>query len=242
MYYFLFALQMTVLFLISSTVTAQTQVQLYYAERVPYAVTDEHGTVHGLTATPAAKAFKQAAIQFQWKKMPFKRQLATIKHNKKMACGIGWFKKPEREQFARFTDVIYQDRPSIVISKKGSGVIEQYTDFSSLLQDKSIKLLVKDSFSYGAYVDEQITKYQPETVVVVGSNNMQILQMVLSGRADYFFAAEEEAEEMIQSAGFAKSQFQVHHFTDMPAGNSRYIACSQQVTPETIELLNQALK
>ncbi len=242
MYYFLFTLQITVLILISSTVTAQTQVQLYYGERAPYAVTDEHGTVHGLTATPAAMAFKQAGISFQWKKIPFKRQLAIIKHNKITACGIGWFKKPAREEFARFTNVIYQDRPSIVLSKKGSGVVEQYTDVRSLLQDKSIKLLVKDSFSYGTYVDEQITKYQPETIVVVGSNNIQMLQMILSGRADYFFAAEEEAEEMIISAGYAMSEFQLHRFTDMPAGNSRYIACSQQVTPETIELLNQALR
>jgi polar amino acid transport system substrate-binding protein len=242
MYYFLFALQITVLFLISSTVTAQTQVQLYYGERVPYAMTDEHGAVHGLTATAAAKAFEQAGIPFQWKKMPFKRQLATIKANKKMACGIGWFKKPEREKFARFTEVIYQDRPSIVISKKDSNAIAQYGDVSGLLQDKTVKLLVKDSFSYGAYVDEQIIKYQPETVVVVGSDNSQMLQMVLSGRVDYFFAAEEEAEEVIVSAGYSMSEFQLHHFTDMLAGNSRYIACSQQVTPETIDLLNQALE
>ena len=242
MYYFLFALQITVLFLISSTVTAQTQVQLYYGERVPYAVTDEHGTVHGLTATAAAKAFEQAGIPFQWKKMPFKRQLATIKANKKMACGIGWFKKPEREKFARFTEVIYQDRPSIVISRKGSNAIAQYGTVSNLLQDKTVKLLVKDSFSYGAYIDEQIAKYQPEKIMVVGSDNSQMLQMVLSGRADYFFAAEEEAEEMIVSAGYTMSQFQLYHFSDMPAGNSRYIACSRQVTPEMIESLDQALK
>ena len=242
MYSFLVALQMIVLFFISPVVMAQTQVQLYYGERIPYAVTDEHGDVHGLTATPAAKAFKQAGIQFQWKKMPFKRQLATIKANKKMVCGIGWFKKPEREQFSRFTEVIYQDRPSVVIQKKGNGSIAQHIDVGSLLQDKSLKLLVKDSFSYGAYVDEQILKYQPEQIVVVGSSNMQMLQMLLSGRADYFFASEEEAEEMIVSAGLSMSQFQLHNFSDMPAGNNRYIACSQQVTPEMIELLNQALR
>ncbi len=238
---FLLPLQMF-LFLFTSTVMAQSPIQLYYDERVPYAVSDKHGAVHGLTATPAAKAFEQAGIPFQWKKMPFKRQLAIIKYNKKPACGIGWFKKPEREQFARFTRVVYQDRPSIVISKKSSSKMSQHGDVSSLLQDKSIKLLVKDSFSYGTYVDKQITKYQPETVAVAGSNNIQMLQIILSGRADYLFAAEEEAEEMIVSAGYDIAQFELHHFTDMPAGNNRYIACSQQVAPETVELLNQALR
>ncbi len=79
-----------------------------------------------------------------------------------MACGIGWFKKPEREQFARFTEVLYQDRPSIVISRKANNAIAQYGDVSNLLQDNTIKLLVKDSFSYGTYIDEQIAKYHPQ--------------------------------------------------------------------------------
>ncbi len=68
MYYLLFTIQMIGLFLFSPALMAETEVQLYYAERIPYAVTDEHGDVQGLTATPAAKDFKQAGIQFQWKK------------------------------------------------------------------------------------------------------------------------------------------------------------------------------
>ena len=32
----------------------------------------------------------------------------------------------------------------------------------TLLKDRKIKLLIKDSFSYGAYIDEQIKKYLPE--------------------------------------------------------------------------------
>jgi len=38
------------------------------------------------------------------------------------------------------------------------------------------------------------------------------------------------------------SQFQLQHFGDMPAGNRRYIACSKQVSPEIVDLLNRALK
>ena len=69
-----------------------------------------------------------------------------------------------------------------------------------------------------------------------------MLQMILSGRADYFFISEEEAEHIIATAGYEMSQFQLQHFDDIPAGNRRYIACSQQVSPETIDLLNRALK
>jgi uncharacterized protein (TIGR02285 family) len=242
MRYFNIMISMSIVFICSVPVKAQGPIQLYYSERTPYAVTDNQGGVSGLCATPAASAFKQAGIPFQWKKMPFKRQLVTIKHNKKIGCGIGWFKNPDREKFARFTDEIYQDKSAISISKKGNGTLVQHSDLKSLLDDKNVKLLVKDGFSYGAYIDELIKKYSPQTVVVVNSTNIQMLQMILSGRADYFFMSQEEAEHIILSAGYEVPQFQLQHYDDMPDGNRRYIICSQQVPPETIDLLNGALK
>jgi len=50
--------------------------------------------------------------------------------------------------------------------------------------------MIKDGFSYGAYVDERISNYNPEIVSVVTSTKVQMLQMILSGRADYFFISE----------------------------------------------------
>ena len=228
--------------LYSMPVNAQDPIQLYYYERIPYAVADNQGGVRGLTATPAAEAFKKAGIPFRWKAMPFKRQLVTIKHNKKRACGVGWFKNPEREAFARYTDAIYQDKPAITISRNGNKALERHSDLKTLLQDINVKLLVKDGFSYGAYIDGLIKKYAPQIVAVATSTNIQMLQMILAGRADYYFTSEEEAEHMIMNAGYGVSQFQLRHYSDMPAGNYRYITCSQQVPQETIDLINRALK
>jgi len=242
MRYFSSLIAMSILFVCSMPVNAENPIQLYYYDRAPYAITDVQGEVSGLCATPAANAFKQAGIPFQWKKMPFKRQLVTIKYNKKKACGIGWFKNPEREAFARFTDAIYQDKPAITISKKGNRALKRHQDLKTLLKDKQVKLLVKDGFSYGTYIDGLIKSYDPEVVVVATSTNIQMLQMILAGRADYYFTSEEEAEHIIVNAGYEVSQFQLQHYSDMPAGNRRYITCSQQVSPEMIDLLNLALK
>jgi uncharacterized protein (TIGR02285 family) len=241
MRYVIILLAITIAFIFSMPVIAQNPIQLYYFERIPYAAESDQGEVTGLCATPAAEAFKKAGIPFQWKKMPFKRQQVTIKHNKKRACGIGWFKNPEREKFARYTDAIYQDKPAITISRKGNVALKQHSILQNLIKDKNVKLLVKDGFSYGAYIDGLIDKYDP-AVVVATSTNVQMLQMLLAGRADYFFSSEEEAEHMIKSAGYGVSQFQLQHYNDMPPGNRRYITCSQKVSPETIDLLNRALK
>ena len=242
MRYFNILISTLLMFICSVPVNAEDPIQLYYSDRIPYAVTDSQGGVSGLCATPAANAFRQAGIPFKWKKMPFKRQLETIKYNKKLACGIGWFKNPERENFARFTDEIYQDKPAISISRKGNKILAQHRNLKTLLTDKTARLLVKDGFSYGAYIDALIKKYNPQHVVVVNSTNIQMLQMILSGRADYFFMSEEEAEHIILSAGYEMAQFQLQHYEDMPDGNRRYIICSQQVSPKIIDLLNRSLK
>ncbi len=242
MYRYNLMVLLSILISYSEPVHAENPVLLYYFERAPYAITDNNGGVSGLVATPAADAFKKAGIPFQWKKMPFKRQLETIKYNKKKGCGIGWFKTTEREEFARFSESIYQDKPAITISKKGHQTLTQYRDVISLFRDENIKLLVKDGFSYGRYIDEQIKKISPETVVVVNSSNIQMLQMILAGRADYFFVAEEEAQKIVLKAGYDLSQFQVTHYFDIPAGNYRYIGCARQVPQETIDLINNALK
>ena len=225
-----------------SCAIAQEPVQIFYEERVPYAVTSEEGKVEGLTATPITVAFEKAGIPIQWRNMPFKRQLITIKANKTFACGIGWFKKPEREEFARFSDPIYQDRPTIVIGKKESNILSKYSTVEDLVKANNIKLLVKDSFSYGKYLDALIDKYSPNKLVVVGSSNLEMLQLLLVGRADYFFVAEEEAEEMIRSAGYSISDFTFHHYKDMPSGNFRYLACSQNVPSEMMNRINNSLR
>jgi len=224
-----------------SRTAMQNPILLYYFARVPYSITTESGDVTGLVASPAAQAFRRAGIPFQWKKMPFKRQVETINHNKKMACGVGWFKTPEREAFALFTREIYQDRPTITLSKAGNSKLEGHQTLASLLSDKNIKLLTKIGFSYGTYRDGMVEQYAPSKVSVP-SNNVQMLQMILAGRADYFFVSEEEAENLITSSGFDVSQFQKKHYSDMPEGNRRYIACSKQVSTAIIDLLNKSLK
>lgn len=220
---------------------AQNAIELYYEERAPYAVRTDTDGVTGLTASVAAEAFARAQIEFDWKRMPFKRQLETIKYNKKQACGIGWFKNPERAVFARYTHEIYQDRPTITLSQRSNTAVASHKDIISLLMDSRLRLLVKGGFSYGPHIDKAIRQYAPKTVEVAGSSNTQMLQMVLGGRADYFFISEEEAEQIILSSGYTADQFHLQRYKDLPPGNSRYVACSLQVPESTIRSINEQL-
>jgi len=220
---------------------AEQSILLFYEQRPPYVAASKDGTVKGLTATPSANAFRSAKLPFKWKVMPFKRQLAVFKENKIKACGIGWFKKPEREAFTNFTKPVYQDEPTVIVSKQEMFADNQFSSLAQIFADSRFKLLVKDSFSYGVYFDDLIHRYKPAMEITTTATQEQMITMILTDRADYFLSGKEETEYMLKTLNIAAERLKLTSFLDFPKGNKRYIACTKKVSPLIIERLNQSL-
>lgn len=216
-------------------------VVLHYNLRSPYQEIKD-GQLSGLTGTPALEAFQAANIPFETKNTPAARLLIlVVKNNKGADCGIGWFKNPERESFAKFTKPIYQDAPHVVLMAAGNNKIKATDSVESVLGNKSLELLVKKSYSYGEGLDALIEKYQPNRQSVT-VENIQMFKMIQSKRADYLFVAPEEAATAIALAGFKLSDFKLLKLAGIPKGEFRYIMCSMAVSDELIEKLNSAIK
>ncbi len=214
-------------------------IALLYNDRPPYAVSQPDGSVEGLTATPAANAFKSAAIPFKWVKLPTNRQLSLVKESTGMNCALGWFKNPEREQFAKFAGAIYQDKPTVALANRGFSVREG-SALGTVLSLGRARVLVKDHFSYGPYIDRMLAALRPEIVNTTGEN-FKMVQMILADRADFMFVAEEEANYLIGQAGLDSRNLRILRFADMPDGEKRYLMCSRQVPDEYIVRLNRAI-
>lgn len=225
----------------STSLYAQETISLYYNERAPYLETVDEGIVKGLSATPAALAFQKAGIPFVWKKLPSKRQMNVLKSNTGQDCLVGWFKNAEREKFARYTLPIYQDKPTIGLALFSNTLLETGVTLESVLNKQKIRLLVKDGYSYGSYIDAKINALNPKRIPTTAENT-NMIQMLYVDRADYMFIAEEEAETLIKRAGYKKEEFKYVTFSDVPKGNHRYILCSQQVGPSVIEKLNAVIQ
>lgn len=215
------------------------KVNLHYNERPPYAVSSG-ASVTGITADPSAKAFQKAGITFEWQATPAKRQTATFQENSGCDCGVGWFKNPDREKFALFTSPIYRDKPQVAIVRKDEARIKDGSKLDEVLADKSVSLLVKDGYSYGAALDEKIAKHGTN-VQKTTSENINMIKMIDAKHADYFILAPEEAESLVQAAGLNMANFKLINFSDMPEGNLRYIMCSKKVGEAVINKLNAAL-
>ena len=214
-------------------------IMVHYHQRSPYYIRDEDG-VHGLCMDPVIKAFETSGLAFQLVETPAKRQLKIIEQNKGRDCIVGWFKIPDREKIGKFTLPIYQDKPMIALAGKHAGLPGKYDSVETILKNRDLTLLRKDGYSYGGFLDEKIDDFKPRQEMTT-AENLSMLKMIHSRRADYFFITKEEAKNLLELSGFPLSDFQLVVFSDIPKGNKRYLLCSRQVGDEVIEKLNAAL-
>ena len=213
---------------------------VYYHERRPYYVTTPH-QVHGLIADRVNWVFKEAGIPYEWQKTPAKRELEMIRANQEQACAVGWFKTPAREAFGHFTLPIYLGTPTMAIARSDNEQVHSGLPLGETLANRRLRLLRKDGYSYGIFIDDQLRRYAPREVVT-SAENLGMIKMIHSHRADYFFIARQEAEDLILYSDLPIDDFQIIAFRDMPPGNKRYLICSRQVDEMTLLRLNRSIK
>lgn len=223
---------------ISAPGMAAEVVTLLFNERPPYLLLNKDGTASGLTGTPTAKAFQAAGITVNWSMLSTKRQVQTLMENAGLSCAIGWFYKPEREEFAKFSKPIYEDHPFVAIVGRHFS-IDGNAKLSEVLANKKYRILLKEGFSYGD-IDHMINRSQPNVVVSSGEV-IELMQMIKGNRADLMFAAWEEAQYLVQQAGFKQGDFHILQFSDMPPGKTRHLMCSKKVSDALMQRINAAI-
>jgi hypothetical protein len=69
-----------------------------------------------------------------------------------------------------------------------------------------------------------------------------MIRLIKLGRAQITFIPIEEAEYYIDKMGYARNDFNIIRFADMPPGEKRYIMCSKSIENEVMERLDAAIK
>lgn len=211
---------------------------IYYDPRPPY-VQESKNTIEGLVATPLIKSLNNTDIKYVLKNRPSKRHLFEIKANSKEVCALGWFKNKEREEFAKYSKALYQDKPMGIIISKAVKLKEDIS-LDQLLKKVDLKLLVKDSFSYGKQIDKKIQESK-QKIYKVNIDNKSTVFHILRDRADYMFISYEEAIEILKNENL-KDKLVFKKIKHVPAGNKRYLMCSKKVSDEMINSINKYIK
>jgi polar amino acid transport system substrate-binding protein len=219
---------------------AADQVTILFHVRPPYAYYAPDRQVEGLLAAPVSAALAKAGVAADWMEMPPARQTEEIKRARQSVCGLGWFKRPERETFASFTDPIYRDRPAIVVARHGDVRFVDGISLQDSFKDSARTLIVKTGYSYGAAIDDWIRTLQPRIEESSGANE-RLLGMIAQSRVDYIIMAPEEAEDLLVSRPELSDSLRAVSLSDAPAGEARYLMCSRATPAALITQINKAL-
>jgi polar amino acid transport system substrate-binding protein len=214
---------------------------LHYQERPPYSTLEADGRVSGLVATPAARALERAGIAFRWERTPAQRQLALIQQGDGLHCGVGWFRNAERETAGRFNGrPLYRDRPFIALVRDGAPWPADGRAADALAQ-RAARLLVKDGFSYGAYLDALIAR-SPADVVRTPAELDAMARMLAAGRGDWMIASPEEVPALLARVPDGGHGLEVVRLPDVPAGEARHLYCSRAVPPAWLARVDAVLE
>ena len=218
-----------------------TPLTISYFERPPYYFT-EQGQAAGFLIDLSRKIFQDAGIDVTFRSLPPARIIQTIKKAKTPHGSIGWFKKPEREKFAKFSLPIYQNQPIVLLtSKRLEKFFIHYDTLQQVFSDKTLIIGQMGSFSYGSFVDELLTRILPKRLTIA-TQQSTLLKLIDRGRISYILVAPEEIPNLINSANLTQSDFYTHTLRDIPCGNIRYLIFSQAVSDEVIDKINLSIK
>lgn len=218
----------------------QVRLTVLFHVRPPYSYYGTDHRVAGLLFTPVSKALDKTGIAADWVEMPPARQVEEIKRADRAICGLGWFKRPEREAFAIFTAAVYRDRSPVVIARKDDGRFADGMSLQDSFRDSSRTLMVKTGYSYGAVIDGWIKDLQPRADTSSVDND-KLLGMIAQQRADYAIMAPEEAEDLLQAEPPLGAALHAVRPGDAPKGERRYLMCSKSTPPELIAQISASL-
>ncbi len=210
--------------------------EIIYEPRVPYIVENDK-SIEGFVATPLIKALQKSNIKYTLKNKPSKRHLSEIASNKNPICAIGWFKNTNRERFAKFSKHIYQDKPLGILTHRLTHIKEN-SDIEKIAQENKFKVLIKESYSYGDFLDGLI---KDMIIKKTDAKNYNMVTMIAKRRADMMFISYEEAMHYLDEHKY-KSRIKFIPLSGMPEGNKRYLICSKSVDDKTIEKINRNIK
>ncbi len=219
--------------------SAGNVITVAWRDKPPYHYLD-NGAAKGFLLQRTREVFAAAGIEAHYVNEPLKRIWANFQHGATNYCSISWYKLPEREAVAQYTQAIHIDPPHVImVAPDAEAKVRAHATLASLLADKSLTLAVVDGVSYGSEIDDLI-KHSGNQIMRRTVEPKLMLRMLTVGRASFMFADRDDWDFFRKNEKWPRPLVRVD-FPNMPPGLKRHIVCSKDVAPEIMDKLNQAI-
>lgn len=225
-----------------STLAMAEPLLMAFRDKPPYSYV-EQGVAKGFLLERAQRVLARASISAEFLEMPPKRIFSEIQRNEQEICSFGWYKIAEREQYARYSLPLHQDRKQLILAGPRSvTAIKRHATLKSLMSSKELILAAADGVSYGPEIDQIIMGF-PGKVDRTLLSPLEVAKKVALQRADFMFIDQDDYDySMATNADFRADNLVILDFPDTPPGLVRYILCSQKVSEERLQRINAAIK
>ncbi|NVM77237.1 uncharacterized protein (TIGR02285 family) [Duganella sp. SG902] len=218
---------------------APTQYTVAWRDKPPYHYI-ENGVPKGFLLARSREIFDSAGLSARFVNEPQKRIWANFQHGATNYCSISWYRLPEREAVAQFSQPIHEDLPHTILIAPGMvRQVQAHATLESLLADPSLTLGAIEGVSYGPVLDQAI-KTSKNQLMSRTVETTQMMRMLAVGRASFMFVDREDWDFFRQKEKSAQNLVR-YDLPNMPPGLRRYIVCSRDVPPDVMNKLNQAI-
>lgn len=215
------------------------ELQVYFFPRPPLYTKNADGSAGGFMTEIAKLVLAEAKVPYKFVEMPSARVEPSLR-NKDYAVGLGWFRNPSREEWANFSEPLYNDLPLVaVVNKAKAAALGAEATIDKLL-GSGLTLGTIQGFSYGAFADQAIARLNPKKETIVGEQSA-LIQMVGRGRADILLLGLEEAGYLMENDAASAGSLQIVRISDAPAGNPRFFMFSKAVDKAVLDRINAAI-
>ncbi|MBF0207719.1 MAG: transporter substrate-binding domain-containing protein [Oligoflexia bacterium] len=216
-------------------------IKVLYFDRTPFYIKNLDNSVSGFLIEITKLILQKAKIQYEFQETPTKRILSMIEKGTEPLISVGWFKNPQREDFAIFTEPIYKNRPQIIIIQKEKAAYLSKNPTMKEILSKRFKLGVIDGFSYGKWVDGEIAKYPQENIFKFIGDPSNSVVMLENNRIDFCFISYEEADYFFSKSAGARNLLTVKQIADAPEGDLRYLMLNKKFDKDLLDKINKAI-
>lgn len=170
---------------------APPQYTVAWRDKPPYHYI-ENGQPRGFLLARARAIFDAAGLSTRFVNEPQKRIWANFQHGATHYCSISWYRLPEREAAAQFSQPIHEDLPHTILIAPGMAQrVQAHGTLESLLSDTTLTLGAIEGVSYGPVLDQAI-KTSKNQVMSRTVETTQMMRMLAVGRASFMFVDRED--------------------------------------------------
>lgn len=225
----------------TDTVDDRPILAVTYFPYPPYIYTEENAPPTGPHILRFLRITDRAGFQVRWHLTTVEGEGRMLDQGRRQFCSTGKIYNTVRARKWTYLPYVFAMAPRAVVMATRDNV-RQMADHSSLLSllmdDAHVGTLLGGA-TYGVEVDQYLAE-NPPWIVRTGKSDVQLLEMVLAGRAHYAVVQEMQWHIAKSRNPDAASLRIVENIAAIPK-QPIFLACSRDLPAETLALLGKAM-